>query len=212
MKGRLGLIIAGLALIAVTAAWAQGEAVVAVDVATAYAPCSACHGEAAQGNPALGAPALAGQDAAYLARQLSHFRSGVRGGDERDIRGVQMRAMAAPLSDATITALATWLSTLARPAPAAVTGDLRNGNNRYQGNCGACHGGRAEGNPALNAPGLAWLDAAYLEQQYHNFQQGLRGVHPEDTYGRQMRAMANSLPTEQDLQDIIAYIQSLALE
>ncbi len=54
------------------------------------------------------------------------------------------------------------------------------------------------------------LDAAYLKHQYQNFQLGIRGTHPEDTYGRQMKMMATSLPTDKDLDDVIAYIQSLA--
>ncbi len=89
-------------------------------------------------------------------------------------------------------------------------GDLKNGNNYYQSKCGACHGGQAEGNPGLNAPGLAWLDAAYLKHQFQNFQLGVRGTHPGDTYGRQMKMMSTSLPTDKDLDDVIAYIQSLA--
>lgn len=177
-----------------------------------YQPCIACHGDAGQGNAALGAPALAGQDAAYLARQLTHFKSGIRGGDARDVQGAQMKAMAAPLSESDIVALAGYLAGLPRPAPGAAEGDLKNGNNLYHGNCGACHGGKAEGNPALNAPALAGLDAAYLKLQYRNFQQGLRGKHPDDTYGRQMQLMSNSLATEQDLDDVVAYIHSLAAE
>jgi cytochrome c oxidase subunit 2 len=160
----------------------------------------------------LGAPALAGQHEAYLARQLTHFRSGIRGGDARDTLGAQMKAMAAPLSDDDIDALADYLAGLAAPAPAAVRGDFNNGRKLYQGNCGACHGAQAEGNPALNAPGLAWLDAAYMKRQYDNYREGLRGAHPDDTHGRQMKAMSNSLATEKDLDDVIAYMQSLALE
>ncbi len=176
-----------------------------------YQPCIACHGDAGQGNPALGAPALAAQDSAYLARQLQHFKLGVRGGDARDTQGAQMKAMAAPLSEADIQQLARFLSALPRPAlPAAAAGDLRNGNNFYQSKCGACHGGKAEGNPGLNAPGLAWLDAAYLQRQYHNFQAGVRGAHADDKFGRQMRMMSTSLPSDQDLADVIAFMQSLA--
>ena len=48
--------------------------------------------------------------------------------------------------------------------------------------------------------------------QYQNFQQGLRGKHPDDTYGRQMQVMANSLPTEKDLDDVIAYGANLHIE
>lgn len=44
-----------------------------------YAPCASCHGEAAQGNPDMGAPALSQFDASYLARQLNLFREQKRG-------------------------------------------------------------------------------------------------------------------------------------
>jgi cytochrome c553 len=181
------------------------------DVAAKYQVCIACHGDAGQGNAAVGAPTLAGQGAAYLERQLKHFKSDIRGSDPRDTLGAPMKAMAATLDDADIPRMANYLSALPRPVPtAATTGDLKNGNNYYQSKCGACHGGQAEGNPGLNAPGLAWLDAAYLKHQYQNFQLGVRGEHPDDTYGRQMKMMATSLPTDKDLDDVIAYIQSLA--
>ena len=108
-------------------------------------------------------------------------------------------------------ALAAWLADLPSPAVSEPqAGDLRNGNNFYQSKCGACHGGKAQGNEALNAPALAWLDAAYLERQYRNFAQGLRGAHPDDRFGKQMRMMSTSLPEDKDLVDVIAFIHSLA--
>ena len=58
-----------------------------------YAICAACHGARAEGNPGLGAPALAGQQVAYLQRQLLNFRSGLRGSHKDDIYGAQMRAV-----------------------------------------------------------------------------------------------------------------------
>jgi cytochrome c553 len=180
------------------------------DVALVYQPCIACHGAAGQGNEALGAPAIAGQGEAYLQRQLMYFKSGVRGSQPEDIQGAQMKAMAVPLSVEEVSRIAKFLSDL--PAAAATSepapsGDLKNGNNYYHAKCGACHGGKAEGNPKLNAPRLAGLDATYLKQQYQNFQQGLRGANPEDTYGRQMKMMSTTLPTDEDLDDVIAYIQ-----
>lgn len=176
-----------------------------------YAPCAACHGAAAEGQPALGAPALAAQQEAYLQRQLRHFKEGVRGTHPDDEPGARMRATSATLTDSAISELAAYLAAL--PAPPVAPGadaDLRNGNNYYQANCGACHGSRAEGNPALHAPALAWLDTAYLERQFSNFQLGLRGKHPADRLGRQMSMMAGTLPDEETLRDVIAFMQSLA--
>ncbi|MCZ6831624.1 MAG: cytochrome c, partial [Gammaproteobacteria bacterium] len=74
--------------------------------------------------------------------------------------------------------------------------------------CGACHGGKAQGNPALNAPRLAGLDSAYLKRQYQNYVAGIRGAHADDRYGKQMAMMATLLSTEQDLDDVIAFIHA----
>ncbi len=181
------------------------------DAEAKYQACAACHSAMGEGNVALQAPALAGQDAAYLERQLRHFKSGMRGSDPEDTQGAQMKAMAATLADEDIPVVAAYLAALPVPAVTAPEqGDLRNGNNYYQSKCGACHGGKAQGNAGLNTPGLAWLDATYMKRQYRNFQQGLRGTDPQDRYGRQMKMMSTSLPSDKDLDDVIAYIQSLA--
>jgi cytochrome c oxidase subunit 2 len=172
--------------------------------------CAACHGPAALGNPTLGAPALAGQYAAYLERQIADFQSGLRGANPKDTYGAQMRAIAVTLKDpAQVKAIAGWLASLKPPVvkPAA-TANLRNGNNVYQGKCGACHGGRAEGIPAMSTPRLSGLDTAYLTRQFHNFQQGLRGTNPKDTYGRQMAMMSKTLPKDADLPDLVAFMQA----
>lgn len=55
--------------------------------------CSSCHGSNGLGNQALGAPRLAGQNSAYLARQLAAFRNGQRGAQAGDKFGKQMAAM-----------------------------------------------------------------------------------------------------------------------
>ena len=173
--------------------------------------CVTCHGTNAQGNPALGAPALAGQGAAYLERQLNDFRSGLRGASPRDTYGRQMRAIAVTLPDGkAVASVAAYLASL--PAPVlkpAASANLRNGNNFYQGKCGACHGGRAEGIASMSTPRLSSLDGAYLTRQFHAFQQGLRGTSPQDRYGRQMAMMAGTLPKDSDLVDVIAFIHSL---
>jgi len=64
------------------------------------AVCGACHGGGGEGNPALGAPRLAGQPASYLARQFEAFRSGQRGYQANDRFGAQMRAVTTMLPDA----------------------------------------------------------------------------------------------------------------
>jgi len=64
-----------------------------------YSTCAACHGVQAEGNIALGSPALTGLNDWYLVRQLENFRDGTRGGQAGDTYGMQMRASAGLLSD-----------------------------------------------------------------------------------------------------------------
>jgi cytochrome c553 len=66
---------------------------------TLYSTCSACHGARAEGNDALGAPALAAQSDWYLVKQIQNYRLGLRGSDPRDGYGAQMRAIALTLPD-----------------------------------------------------------------------------------------------------------------
>lgn len=119
---------------------------------------------------------------------------------------MQAAAMALT-SDAAVAKVASYAANLPKTVSAApASGNLHNGNNLYQGKCGACHGGAAEGNPALKAPRLAGLDAPYIKRQFAHFRDGIRGTDPKDTPGRQMAMMARTLATERDLDDIIAYI------
>ena len=94
-------------------------------------------------------------------------------------------------------------------APAALAaGDMEKGKVLYN-ICTACHGPNAEGIPALNAPANAGQDPWYLTRQLKNFRIGIRGAHPDDTFGAQMRPMAMMLANEQDIADVVAYLTSM---
>ncbi len=177
-----------------------------------YAPCIACHGAAGEGNTALASPAIAGQSADYLIRQLRNFNSGLRGTNPDDTGGAQMRPMAATLTDdAAIENVVAFITSLdAPPAPAAtVSGDVNSGSKFYVSRCGACHGGKGEGNDALFAPRLTTLRDSYIIQQVAHFRSGARGAHPDDKYGQQMAIMAKVV-TDQELNDIVAFLNELA--
>ena len=49
----------------------------------------------------------------------------------------------------------------------------------------------------------------YLARQLENFRQGIRGAHPQDFYGAQMRSMARALKDEASINDLLAYINAL---
>jgi cytochrome c oxidase subunit 2 len=75
--------------------------------------------------------------------------------------------------------------------------------------CAACHGQQGEGLVAMNAPKLAGQDPWYLERELKAFKQGLRGTHEDDTYGRQMAPMANTLPDQAAVANVVAHIGTL---
>jgi cytochrome c553 len=64
-----------------------------------YAACAACHGTRGEGNAGLQSPALAARSDWYLVTQLTNFKLGLRGADQRDTYGAQMRTVAASLAD-----------------------------------------------------------------------------------------------------------------
>ena len=78
-----------------------------------YNTCGACHGASAEGNYALNAPRLAGQEDWYLKQQLENFRKGIRGAHKSDVFGHQMVLMARTLQDEqAVNDLLTYLNTL----------------------------------------------------------------------------------------------------
>lgn len=77
-----------------------------------YLTCAACHGARAEGNAQLQAPALAARSDWYLVTQLRNFRQGLRGGDERDVHGAQMRAVTANLPDEAIDDVVAYINSL----------------------------------------------------------------------------------------------------
>ena len=175
-----------------------------------YKLCASCHGFDAAGSKLVNAPALAGQEAWYLERQIQNFRAGIRGSSDGDTHGQAMALMTRGLqSDETIMDIVAYIGTLPAADPAStIDGDADNGAGLYSP-CAACHGPNAEGNEMLNAPALTTIDDWYQLRQLQNFKGGIRGAHAEDTYGQQMRPMASVLADEKAMRDVVAYINSL---
>lgn len=173
--------------------------------------CVACHGSSGEGNRALGAPALTQLSAAYISRQLSYFVNRVRGAHPDDAAGKSMALSVAHLTADDIDGLARYLTTELPGTRATVTlkGNATRGQDYYSNLCSACHGGDAKGNDLLGAPALAGVSDWYLLSSYQGFLDGLRGQHPDDTYGAQMARLAPALSDSNDLKDVIAYIATL---
>jgi cytochrome c oxidase subunit 2 len=97
------------------------------------------------------------------------------------------------------------------PVPGEAAGDTAKGNALYA-SCQECHGANGEGSQDNNAPRLAGQHEWYLLHQMDNFRSGVRGEHPEDTFGRQMVAPARELMDKQAIADVVAYILTLEAE
>ncbi|MGH8175028.1 MAG: c-type cytochrome [Steroidobacter sp.] len=78
------------------------------DMTTGVAACTACHGPSGDGNPTALYPAIGGQHAAYVAKQLRSYREGTRQTDPNQM----MRNVAHAMSDEQIEAIAAYVQGL----------------------------------------------------------------------------------------------------
>lgn len=177
---------------------------------TKYMTCVACHGANGEGNPALKAPKLAGQEDWYVISQLQKFKDKIRGAHAKDIEGMQMAPMAMMLTtDADRANVAAYIKTLKpKASPETVKGDAVAGKAAFA-TCIACHGAKGEGNVALKAPKLTGQNDWYLVSQLKKFKSGVRGAHPKDIEGMQMAPMAKILADDAAINNVVAYINSL---
>jgi cytochrome c553 len=178
-----------------------------------YDTCVPCHGREGAGDQALGAPAIAGLPQWYVEAQLTKFKGGMRGAHPDDVEGARMRPMAKTLSlPGDIASVSQYVAGLTevRPAHTLQGGDAQAGASRYQTICLVCHGPDGRGMEPLKSPSLIAQADWYMLSQIKKFQSGMRGAHPEDVTGGQMRAMAMTLENEQAIMDVIAYIQTLS--
>ena len=76
--------------------------------------------------------------------------------------------------------------------------------------CASCHGASGEGNLAMNSPKLAGQGGWYIRRQREAYQNGTRGTATGDTFGMQMRPMAMTIAGPDAVENLIAYITTLA--
>lgn len=176
--------------------------------------CASCHGAQGEGNQLFLAPSIGGMPAWYLEGQLTKFREGGRGTHFDDIPGMRMRPMALSLRSERgddlrdVVAYVASLPVL-KPAPTLSGGDATRGAG-YYAVCQACHGAAGEGVVATNGPPLANQNDWYIFSSLQRFKSGVRGSSPNDPNGAVMRGMSQTLPDEQAMKDVIAYVTSLA--
>lgn len=78
------------------------------DASKGVAACAACHGPSGKGNPSAAYPAIGGQHAAYVAKQLRAYREDARQTDPNQM----MRNIAHAMSDEQIDAVAAYVQGL----------------------------------------------------------------------------------------------------
>jgi cytochrome c oxidase subunit 2 len=177
-----------------------------------YDTCVPCHGKDGGGNQDLAAPAIAGMHQWYIEEQLTKFMTGMRGADPDDSEGHRMRPMARTLyRDGDVASVAEYVAKLPSRAPdhTLTGGDATAGEAKFA-LCIACHGPEGKGNELLHAPAIANIDDWYAFKQIKKFQSGMRGDAEGDIFGAQMRPMAMTLTSDQEIRDVLAYVRTLS--
>jgi cytochrome c553 len=198
------------ALVAVVASWTAislaalaSTSALAGDAAAGKAKaavCGACHG--ADGNSVSPIwPKLAGQNEAYITKQLKEFKKGMETQGRQGRFEPSMAPMAAPLSDADIADLAAYFASQkvqyagVKPEYVALGQKLYRGGDASTGvpACTACHGPNGAGMGAAQFPAIAGQQVDYTIKQLKAFRASERDNDPNGM----MRGAAKHLSDEQ---------------
>ncbi len=162
--------------------------------------CFICHGIGGESSSPV-FPRLAGQNAAYVARQLADYQSGKR-------KSSTMQPMVEGLASADLQGLGAYFASQPTSSHAVEDADLAQmgrfiylRGNPYSGvpACATCHGAHAHGSDSL--PRLAGQHARYTENQLKQFNRRERS-------NAVMQAVAVTL-TELELKAVSAYLSGL---
>jgi cytochrome c553 len=200
-------LIPSVLVFAALAAFVAGRPAAAADLKRAQeiveGKCFICHGaEGESSSPIF--PRLAGQNAAYLSRQLADYASGKR-------KSPAMQPMVEGLTKVDFDALGAWFEKrevhLLHPVEdaelAQVGRFIYSRGNSFSGvpACASCHGPTAQGSATL--PRLAGQHAAYTERQLKLFNQRER-----TNDNAVMHSIASKL-TELETKAVASYLSGL---
>ncbi|MFK7891952.1 MAG: cytochrome c [Granulosicoccus sp.] len=197
----LALLCAWLATPAMANGLAEGDASAGEAKAAVCAACHGADGKAIQ--PAY--PNLAGQHAAYLAKQLTDYRDGNR-------VNALMSGQAANLSDQDILDLAAYYAAMPKIENVATEENLTLGMDIYRGGitsagvaaCSACHGPDGMGNPTAAWPVVSGQNAQYTADQLRYFRSGERA----NDANAMMRGVSKRM-TDEEIDAVANYIAGL---
>lgn len=174
--------------------------------------CKSCHGDKGQGMkeetrddetlPAI--PALAGQVATYVYKQLRDYSNGSRSHDS-------MTSIAKGLTEQDAADLAVWFNSLPSPQNKSANRNLARAEKMVeQGDgkrilppCFVCHGAKGQGEK-IDIPALAGQQADYFATTLAAYKNGRRH---NDIYSR-MRLIAQQL-SDEEIRDLAQYYQQL---
>jgi cytochrome c553 len=186
-----------------TAAVKAGDAAAGQGKAAA---CGACHGMDGNSSDAQ-YPKLAGQNEAYIVRQLTHFKAAQR-------QNPIMMGMAAPLSEQDMHDLGAYFASkqsLPGVADAALVEQgqklFREGDvDRGIPACMACHSIDGRGNPGAAYPQLTSQHAQYVEKTLKSWHDGT--TWGDDAQAKIMPAIAKKLD-DKDIAALASYVEGL---
>ena len=161
--------------------------------------CAACHGQA--GNSRSSAmPIIAGQDAAYLKKQIGDYAAGKR-------LSAEMEPYAKQVLNLGVDDVAAYFASRRRePTPIPSPADAVARGRSAAAQCAGCHGPQGQGDAAKLIPSLAGQAPGYLREQMLLFKQDRRS--PGDPALTAVKALLKTIPDE-TLGDLAAYYSSL---
>jgi len=166
--------------------------------------CIGCHGvDGNSANPDW--PSLAGQGEAYLAKQITDFKTGAR-------KDGTMNAMVGSLNDTDIANVSAFFASNKAKGGTASKESLKLGQDIYRAGiasrgiaaCASCHGPSGAGNPAAKFPALSGQHAKYTMKALKDFSLGIRSNDP----GSMMRVVAGKMK-DSEMKAVAEYIAGL---
>ena len=167
--------------------------------------CFSCHGMNGDGNTNPPWPALAGQHASYIAKQLADFKSGAR-------MEPLMIAQVASLTEQDMADLGAFFASQkvktgkGDESKAELGGKIYRGGNKASGvaPCMACHGPTGAGNPAAKFPRLSGQNTPYVVKALNDFRSGVR----KNDAANMMRGVVAKM-TDKEIEAVAAFISGM---
>jgi len=171
--------------------------------------CDACHGDNGNSENAEW-PSLAGQNPAYIEKQLQLLRASGRLSPE-------MQPIAASLSDADIADLAAHYSAQTVRVSTASTSESKDAESLYRNGdsarsisaCSSCHGTDGRGNAATGDPSLRAQQPVYSSRQLEAYAKRTRYVSEQKTGNLEIMYAISEKLTAEEISGLADYLHAM---